>query len=53
MWCDKFGNNFTSCQIATFLSRAVGSNYDSSTLEKAYRAGAIYCNGGIWFQRIS
>jgi hypothetical protein len=53
MWCDKLGNNFTSLQIAALLQRAVGSSYDLNTLEKAYRVGAIYRNGCIWFQRIS
>ena len=52
MWCTRNGKNVTSQQVCDELLRRCGSSHTVETLHAAYRVGAVYQNGGIWFQRI-
>jgi hypothetical protein len=52
-WVTRSGDNLTAEQVASRINRATGGTYTAETLNRAYRVGAIYRNGGLWFQRIS
>lgn len=52
MWANAFGKNLTSSEVCEFLARSCGCYYTVVELEKTFKRGSIYQNGGIWFQRI-
>ena len=52
MWVDRNGKNYTASQVCLALARRVGTTYTVQTLHATFRRGAIYANGGVWFQRV-
>lgn len=52
MWCTVTGQHVTSQRVCDELLRQCGASYTVSELHAAYCVGAVYKNGGIWFQRI-
>jgi hypothetical protein len=53
MWINRQGSNITAQQVCAILAKAAGAAYTPETLNQTFRCGAIYQNGGLWFQRIA
>jgi len=53
MWVDQSGKNYTSQHVAELLGFWCGAAYTAESLESSYAVGQLYCNGKIWFQRLS
>ena len=51
MWADDRGSWFTSEQVCKYLADRL-IHYTVDELHATFRVGAIYQNGGIWFQRL-
>ena len=53
MWLTWTGGNLSSAYLAFRINQMVGASYTADTLERAYKVGEVYRNGGIWYQRIA